>query len=179
MKIRGRITGYFGSLQVPESGPPERNDTWDLWSGESRFYMAIRNREKPNCLIHLSVPTAREVLKYTLWVWEIRGAASTYNLCSDARRTTFRRQLVVSGGDAVKVEAQEGNGLLCIAIWIICPEGWVTWRSMICTSRKRKWTFIPLSIRNCIAMSNKKQEHAQNLTSSRNAVVIPGLSSNR
>lgn len=51
--------------------------------------------------------------------------ANTYNLCTDTRRTTCRGKLVVAGGDAVKVEAQEGNSLLCIAIRIICPEGWI------------------------------------------------------
>ena len=37
MKIRAIVTGYLGSLQVPESGPPEGKATWDLWSVESVF----------------------------------------------------------------------------------------------------------------------------------------------
>lgn len=37
MNILGRVMGNLGSLHVPESGPPERKATWDLWSGESVF----------------------------------------------------------------------------------------------------------------------------------------------
>lgn len=39
MKTRGKVTGKFLSLQVPESGPPDGNDTCDLWSAESTFFM--------------------------------------------------------------------------------------------------------------------------------------------
>jgi len=38
MNILANVKGNLGSLQVPELGPPDRNATWDLWSGESTFY---------------------------------------------------------------------------------------------------------------------------------------------
>ena len=36
-KIRGKVIGNLGSLQVPLSGPPLRKATCDLWSAESTF----------------------------------------------------------------------------------------------------------------------------------------------
>lgn len=37
MKILGRVNGYFGSLHLPESGPPEGKAVCVVCEGESTF----------------------------------------------------------------------------------------------------------------------------------------------